>query len=379
MNFRFTEVQEQIIDPVRKFVDEEVWPRAREYDLKGEFPWPQWEKLAKMGYLGLPLPEEHGGRGADHVAYIGVVEELSRGSAALALSYAIHIALVAETILKFGSEEQVGRYVPALARGEKMGAFALTEPGAGTDAAAQKTRALRDGDHYVLNGEKCFITGGALADVFIVTAVTDPSAGSRGISAFIVEKGLPGFEVGEAFNKMGLRASVTNRLYFKDCRVPAENLLGQEGQGFKMAMAALDGGRIGIAAQAVGIARAALDLALDYAKRRQQFGKPLASFQAIQWMLAEMAAAVEAARLLTYRAAAAADEGVRFSREAAMAKLVASDTAVAVTRKAVQILGGYGYMVEYDVERLYRDAKITEIYEGTSEVQKMVIAASLLR
>jgi butyryl-CoA dehydrogenase len=306
------------------------------------------------------------------------IEELAKACASTAIILAVQNSLVCAGIEKFGNEDQKQKYLRPLARGEKMGAFALTEPGAGCDAAAQATTAVRDDDHYVINGTKHFITNGGFADVLIVLAMTDKAQKSRGISAFIVEKGFPGFSVGKEEHKMGIRASNTCELVFTDMRVPAANLMGAEGQGFRIALAVLDGGRIGVAAQAVGIAQAALDAAVKYSKERMQFGKPICEFQAIQWMLADMGTHIEAARLLTYNAALKKQAGERFSKEASMAKLFASETAVWVVDRSMQIHGGYGYMTEYPIERYYRDAKITEIYEGTSEVQRMVISRALL-
>lgn len=366
-------------DKVRSFVEKEVVPLARHGDRTGEFPWANWERLKEMGLLGLLAPVEYGGQGRDSLSYATVVEEISRGCAALGVSYSVHASLVCRTIMRVGTGEQKEKYLRRLASGDSIGAFALTEPGAGTDPSSLETAAVRDGDTYSLTGTKCLITNGEIADVFIVFAMTDRSKGHRGISAFLVEKGTPGFAVGKRFDKMGIRASVTNELLFSACRVPAANLLGAEGDGFKIAMATLDGGRIGIGAQAVGIAQAAFEAAVGYAKERRQFGQPISSFQAIQWMVAEMATSIEAARLLVYRAAALADRDVRFSKEAAMAKLFASDTAVSVTRKAVQVFGGHGYITDNPVERYYRDAKITEIYEGTSEAQKMVVAGAIFK
>lgn len=364
---------------VREFAEKEVAPGASERDSTGEFPWEIVKKMARYNMLGIPFPEEYGGAGADTLSYIITVEELARVCAATAVIVSAHTSLCAHPIYQFGTEEQKQRFLVPLAQGNRLGAFALTEPNAGTDAASIRTTATRQGDSYILNGNKIFITNGGVADIYIVLAKTDPSKGARGITAFIVEKGTPGFSFGKKEDKLGIRASSTTELIFQNCRIPVENRLGEEGEGFKIAMQTLDGGRIGIAAQAVGIAQACLDACLRYAKEREQFGKPIGSFQAIQWMLADMATQVEAARLLTYRAAWLKDNKQPFSKEAAMAKLYASEVAMQQAIKAVQIHGGYGYMKDYPVERFFRDAKITEIYEGTSEVQRMVIASHLLR
>jgi butyryl-CoA dehydrogenase len=335
--------------------------------------------MAELGFLGLTAPEEYGGAGMDTVSYCIAIEEISKACAATAIVMAVQNSLVNYILLKFGTDEQKDKYLRPLATGQKIGAFALTEPGAGTDAAAQQTTAVLQGDHYVINGTKHFITNGGFADIVLLFAMTDKSKGHRGISCFIVEKGTPGFSTGKHEHKMGIRASDTCELIFEDCKVPVANRLGQEGEGFKIAMMALDAGRIGVGAQAVGIAQAALEKAIAHAKTRVQFGQPIAQFQAIQFMLADMATQIEAARLLVYNAALKKDAGERFSKEASMAKLFASEVAGFVTTKAVQIHGGYGYMKEYPVERYFRDAKITEIYEGTSEVQRMVIASNLLK
>ncbi|SMB99223.1 butyryl-CoA dehydrogenase [Thermanaeromonas toyohensis ToBE] len=379
MDLNLTKSQRMIRQIVREFAEKEVAPGAAERDNTGEFPWEIVKKMARYNMLGIPFPEEYGGAGADTLSYIITVEELARVCAATAVIVSAHTSLCAHPIYQFGTEEQKQRFLVPLAQGEKLGAFALTEPNAGTDAASLRTTAIRQGDSYVLNGNKIFITNGGVADIYIVLAKTDPSKGSRGITAFIVEKGIPGFSFGKKEDKLGIRASSTTELIFQNCHIPAENRLGEEGEGFKIAMQTLDGGRIGIAAQALGIAQACLDTCLRYAKEREQFGKPIGSFQAIQWMLADMATQIEAARLLTYRAAWLKDNKQPFSKEAAMAKLYASEVAMQQAVKAVQIHGGYGYMKDYPVERFFRDAKITEIYEGTSEVQRMVIASHLLR
>lgn len=379
MNFELSEEQLLIQGMVKEFAASDVAPIAAEIDRDHRFPEESIPKLAKLNLLGVPYPEEFGGAGADTVSYMIVLEELARVCASTATIVGGHTSLGTWPIFEFGTSAQKEKYVTNLASGSMLGAFAITEPGAGTDAAAGKTTAVVDGDEYVLNGSKIFITNGGYADVYIVTAMTDPAAGTRGISAFIVEKGAPGFSVGEKEHKMGIKASSTTPLYFSDCRIPKDALLGKEGKGFNIAMATLDGGRIGIAAQAVGIAQGALDASIAYAKERVQFGKPLAALQAIQWMIADMATDIDAARLLVYRAAWNKDHGLPYGTAASMAKLFASETSTRVADRAIQIHGGYGYTESYPVERAYRDAKITELYEGTSEVQRMVIAGSLLR
>jgi butyryl-CoA dehydrogenase len=379
MNFELSEEQLLIRGMVKEFAASEVAPIAAEIDRNHRFPEESIPKLAKLNLLGVPYPEEFGGAGADNVSYVLVIEELARVCASTAAIVSGHTSLATWPIFEFGTSAQKEKYVTNLASGSMLGAFAITEPGAGTDAAAGKATAVVDGDEYVLNGSKIFITNGGYADVYIVTAMTDLAAGTRGISAFIVEKGAPGFSVGEKEHKMGIKASSTTPLYFSDCRIPKDALLGKEGKGFNIAMAALDGGRIGIAAQALGIAQGALDASIAYAKERVQFGKPLAALQAIQWMIADMATDIDAARLLVYRAAWKKDQGLPYGTAASMAKLFASETSTRVADRAIQIHGGYGYTESYPVERAYRDAKITELYEGTSEVQRMVIAGSILR
>ncbi|QNB46741.1 acyl-CoA dehydrogenase [Thermanaerosceptrum fracticalcis] len=379
MNFRLSEEQELIRNMVREFVEEEVKPQAADNDRNHRFPTELVARMKELNLLGIPFPEEWGGAGADTLSFAMVVEELSRGCASTGVIVSTHVGLGCQPIYEFGTEAQKEKYLKPLASGEKLGAFCLTEPSAGTDAAAQKTTAVLSGDHYILNGSKIFITNGGQADIYIVMAMTDQSKGTKGISAFIVEKEFPGFQVGQIEDKLGIRASQTAEIIFNNCKVPKENLLGKEGEGFKVAMKALDVGRVGIAAQALGIAQACLDAAVNYAKERQQFGKPIASFQAIQWMIADMATQIQAARHLVYNAAWLKDQGEPFSKEAAMAKLFASETAMQVSIKAIQIHGGYGFTTHYPVERFMRDAKITEIYEGTSEVQRMVIAGQVLR
>ncbi|MBN1280053.1 MAG: acyl-CoA dehydrogenase [Candidatus Thermoplasmatota archaeon] len=378
MKLELNEQQKMIRNMVREFAEKEIAPIAAELDKKGEYPTKTLEKMAKLGLLGIIIPTEYGGAGLDVVTYATVIEEISRKCASTGVITSVHNSLVAWPIMKYGTEEQKKKYLPRLATGEKIGAFAGTEPNAGSDLGGMQTTAVLKGNKYVINGDKTFITSGPKAGILIVFAVTDKSAASKGISAFIVENTMKGFKVGSIFDKMGINANLVSELIFEDMEVPKENLLGKEGDGFKIALSTLDGGRIGIAAQAVGIAQAALDESITYAKQREQFGKPIAKFQAIQWMIADMATRIQAARFLVYNAAFVKDKGERFSKEAAMAKLYASETAMDAVIKAVQIHGGYGYTKEYTVERLFRDAKITEIYEGTSEVQRMVIAANLL-
>mgnify|MGYP000928641828 CR=1 FL=1 len=379
MNFTLTKEQEMVRNVMREFAENEVKPIAAEIDETERFPRETVDKMAKYHMLGIPFPEELGGAGGDEVAYAIAVEELSKVCATTGVILSAHTSLGSWPIYKYGTDEQKQKYLVPLAKGEKLGAFGLTEPNAGTDAAGQQTAAVLDGDHYVLNGSKIFITNGGQADVYIIFAMTDKSKGTRGISAFIVEKDFPGFSIGKIEDKMGIRASSTAELIFQDCIVPKENLLGEIGKGFKVAMSTLDGGRIGIAAQALGIAQGALDETTKYLKERQQFGKPLAKFQGLQWMVADMATEIEATRLLVYRAAFNKANGLPYNEEAAMAKLYAANTAMDVTTKCVQLHGGYGYTKDYPLERMMRDAKITEIYEGTSQVQQMVIAGHLLK
>ncbi len=370
--------QKMIRNMVRDFAEKEIEPVAAELDEKEEYPHDILKKMAKLGLLGILIPTEYGGAGLDTISYAIVIEEISKKCASTGVITSVHNSLVSDPIMKYGTEEQKKKYLPLLAKGEHIGAFSGTEANAGTDLGAMETTAVLDGDHYVINGSKMFITSGSEAGIHIVFAVTDKPAGYKGISAFIVESDTEGFEVGSIFEKMGIHASLTSELIFEDMRVPKENLLGEEGQGFKIALGTLDGGRIGIAAQAVGIAQRALEESIEYSQQRQQFGRPISKFQAIQWKIADMAISVEASRLLLHKAAFAKDQGGRFSKEAAMAKLFASEAAVKAALEGVQIHGGYGYTKEYTIERLFRDAKITEIYEGTSEAQRMVIAKSLL-
>jgi len=379
MDFELTDEQELIREAVREFADTELAPIAAEVDRDHRFPAELIPKLADLNLMGMPYPEKMGGAGADYLSYVIAIEELSRACATTSVIVSAHSSLATWPIYKFGTPAQQDKYLPEMTSGRRLGAFALTEPGAGTDAGAGTTTAVLKGDEYVLNGSKIFISNAPYAEIYIVFAKTDPSVGTRGMSAFIVERDTPGFSVGEAEHKLGIRGSSTPPLYFSDCHIPADALLGGEGDGFKVAMQTLDGGRIGIAAQALGIAQAALDASVSYAKERVQFGKPIATLQAIQWMIADMATEIDAARLLVYRAASCVDNQRPYSTEGAMAKLFASETATRVAGKAIQIHGGYGYTESYPVERNWRDAKITEIYEGTSEVQRMVIARSCLR
>ena len=367
----------------KEFAENEVKPLAQEVDETEVFPRATVEKMAKYGFLGIPVPKEYGGQGCDALTYAMCVEELAKVCGTTAVIVSAHTSLCIDPILTYGTEEQKRKYVPDLAQGKKLGAFGLTEPGAGTDAQGQQTKAFLDGDEWVLNGSKCFITNGKEADVYIIIAVTGVvekrGRKSKEISAFIVEKGTPGFEFGTKEKKMGIRGSSTYELIFTDCRIPKENLLGQKGKGFAIAMHTLDGGRIGIAAQALGIAEGALDRTISYVKERKQFGRTIGQFQNTQFQLADMATKVEAAKMLVYKAAMAKQTQKVYSVEAAQAKLYAAEVAMEVTTKAVQLHGGYGFIREYEVERMMRDAKITEIYEGTSEVQRMVISGSLLK
>lgn len=379
MQFELTEEQKMLQKMVREFAEKEVAPGAAERDEKEEFSRELADAMGEMGLTGICFPESYGGAGSDVLSYIVAVEELSRVDDGVGVTLSATVSLCAWPIFKYGTEEQKQKYLRPLVEGTKLGAFGLTEPNAGTDAASQQTVAVPVGDHYILNGSKIFITNGGEAETYVIFAMTDKSKGVKGISAFILEKGMPGFTFGKKEHKMGIHSSQTMELIFQDVKVPKENLLGKEGEGFKIAMTTLDGGRIGIAAQALGIAQAALDHAIKYSKERIQFGKPIASNQAISFMLADMATKVDAARLLVYRAAYLKDKGLPYSKEAAMAKMYASDIAMEVTTDAVQIFGGYGYSREYPVERLMRNAKITQIYEGTNQVQRMVVAGAILR
>jgi alkylation response protein AidB-like acyl-CoA dehydrogenase len=379
MDFELTEDQRLFRNMVRDFAQNEIAPRAAEVDETGEFPWRNFRQLGELGILGIPYPEKYGGSGGDTVSYAIAVEEISRACGSTGITFAAQTSLACGPLYYFGSEAQKQKYLAPLAGGEKVGGFGLTEPEAGSDAGGTQTRAARDGDAWVVNGRKTFCTNGSVADVIVFTARTDPAAGgSRGISSFIVEAGTPGFRPGRDEDKMGLKGSVTSELIFEDCRIPTENLLGTEGEGFKQFLATLDGGRISIGAMALGLAQAALDRAVPYAQERHQFGRPIGSFQAIQWMLADMATEIDAARLMIYRAAWMCDRGLKTTKESAMAKLFASEVVERAAFKAIQIHGGYGYTRDYEVERIYRDQRLCTIGEGTSEIQRLVIARELL-
>lgn len=364
---------------IKEFAENEVKPLAAEIDEQERFPVETVEKMAKIGIMGIPIPKKYGGAGGDNLMYSIAVEELSAACATTGVVVSAHTSLCAAPILEHGTEEQKMKYLPKLASGEWVGAFGLTEPNAGTDAAGQQTTAVEDGDNYILNGSKIFITNAEYGHVYVVMAMTDKSQGTRGITAFIVEKDTPGFSIGKKEKKMGIRGSATCELIFENCVIPKENMLGKIGKGFGIAMKTLDGGRIGIAAQALGIAQGAIDATVGYVKERKQFGRPISGFQNTQFQLADMNTKTEAARMLVRKAAFKKDQKVPYSVDAAMAKLYAAETAMEVTNKAVQLHGGYGYTREYPVERMMRDAKITEIYEGTSEVQRMVISANMLK
>ncbi|QOY37269.1 acyl-CoA dehydrogenase [Anaerobacillus isosaccharinicus] len=379
MELRFTEEQEMMRKMVRDFAQEQIAPMVAEMEETDRFPKEIIKQMGDLGLLGIPISEEYGGSDMDFTSYIIAIHELSKVSATVGVILSVHTSVGTNPILYFGTEEQKQKYVPKLATGEYLGAFAITEPGAGSDAASIRTSAVKDGDHYVINGSKIFITNAGEADTYIVSAKTDPSAGVKGISVFIVEKDTPGFSVGKKEHKMGLHGSNTCELIFEDVRVPVSNLLGEEGEGFKILMSNLDVGRIGIAAQSLGIAEAALESAIGYAKERQQFGKPIGMQQGLGFKLADMATKVEAAKLLVYRAAALRQKGLPCGQEASMAKLFASRAAMEVATEAIQVFGGYGYTKDYPVERYFRDAKICEIYEGTSEIQRIVISKHLLR
>lgn len=379
MNFQLTEEQEMLRKMVRDFAEKEVKPTAAERDEEERFDRGIFDKLGELGLTGIPWPEEYGGIEADYVSYCIAVEELSRVCASTGVTLSAHLSLASWPIYKYGNEDQKQNFLQRLATGEALGAYALSEPGAGSDVAAMKMTAKRDGEDYILNGNKVWITNGEAADIYIVFAKTDPAAKHKGISAFIVEKGSAGFSFGKKEKKLGIRSSPTTELIFENCRISKENLLGEEGEGFKIAMTTLDGGRNGIAAQAVGIAQGALDAAIEYAKEREQFGKPIAHNQAISFKLADMATEIEAARLLTYQAAWLEGAGKPYGKQSAMSKLFAGDAAMRITTEAVQIFGGYGYTKDYPVERYMRDAKIAQIYEGTQEVQRLVIGRMLTK
>jgi butyryl-CoA dehydrogenase len=381
MYFQLTEEQNLIRATVRSFAENELAPSAAERDENERFDRAlMFDKVAELGLAGIVFPEEYGGAGADYLSYAIAVEELSRVCASTGVTLSAHLSLGANPVWLFGTEEQKQTFLTPMAEGTKLGAFGLTETGAGSDAGGTKTFAVRDGDEWVLNGNKIFITNGGDAETYIVFARTDKNAEKHhGISAFIIDKGTPGFDFGKKEKKMGIRSSPTCELVFENCRIPADRLLGKEGEGFKIAMKTLDGGRVGIAAQALGIAQGAYEAALKYARERKQFEQPIASFQAVQFLLADMALRIEASRLLVYQSAWRASAGLSYGKESAMAKLSASETAMWVTTKAVQVHGGYGYTRDFPVERMMRDAKITEIYEGTSEVQRVVIGAAVTR
>jgi len=378
MDFEPTEEQRMFRRMVREFAEREIAPRASEIDEMDEFPWDIFHRMGELGVYGLPFPEEYSGSDAGYTCLVIALEEIARVSGSMAITLDAQISLCSEPIYLFGNEEQKQKYLVPLARGEKVGCFGLTEPQAGSDAGATRTRAVRDGDEWVINGQKIFITNGSIADVIVITASTDPEKGTRGISAFIVEKDTPGYQPGRDEDKMGLRGSVTSELFFENCRVPAENLLGKENEGFKQFLVTLDAGRVAIAAMAVGLAQGAFERAVAYAQEREQFGQPIAKFQAVQWMIAEMSTEIEAARLMVHRAAWLREQGKRFTKEAAMAKLFASEVSERVCCKAIQIHGGYGYVREYEVERMYRDQRLCAIGEGTNEIQRLVIARQIL-
>jgi butyryl-CoA dehydrogenase len=379
MVFDLTEEQRMIQETTRSFALKEVLPKAAELDESGRYPGELVQQMAELGLLGVAVPEEYGGAGMDTVCYAIAIEEIARACASTAVIMSVNNSLVCDPLLKFGTEEQKKKHLLPLASGRKLGCFGLTEPGAGSDAGSQKTTAVRNGDHYLVNGTKNFITNAPEADICILFAMTEKEKKHKGISTFILDMKLEGVTIGKHEKKMGIKASPTSSVILEDVRIPVGDRLGNEGDGFKIAMAALDGGRIGIAAQAIGIARASLEDALAYAKERKQFGQPIAEFQAIQWMLADMATEIDAARLLAYRAAWLKDLKVRHSKESAMAKLYASEAAMRAGVKGIQIHGGYGYIKEYPAERHFRDAKITEIYEGTSEIQRLIISSALLK
>lgn len=379
MDFTLTKEQELVVQMVREFTEKEYAPITAECDATGVFPIDAFKKLGKYGVVGLPFPKEYGGSGGDYLSYILAVEEISKECGSTGISFSVHTSLCAGAIYKYANEEQKKKYLPDLASGRKIGSFGLTEPSAGTDAAGAQTVAVKEGDHYVLNGQKCFITNSPIADTFVIFAKTDRHAGVKGISAFIVEKDFPGISIGKIEDKMGIRASQVGEIIFEDCIVPAENLMGKEGQGFKIAMGTLDGGRIGVAAQGLGIAEGAFNVVKEYMKERKQFGKSLSKFQGLQWMMADMDLKIEQARHLVYKAAMDKELNKPYGVSAARAKLAATDAAMSITTDAIQLMGGYGFMKDYPLERMMRDAKITQIYEGTNQVMKMVIAGNIFR
>lgn len=379
MDFLLNEEERMMQEMAKNFAEKEVKPLAAKLDETGEFPVNLVKKMGELGLMGVAIPEEYGGAAMNYVCYVIAIEEIARYCGSTAVIMSVNNSLVCAPLLKFGTEEQKKKFLEPLASGKKLGCFGLTEPNAGSDAGGMQTTAVKDGDSYILNGSKIFITNATNADTAVVFASTDKSQKTKGISCFVVEKGTPGFSIGKVEHKLGINASGTAELVFQDLRIPAANLIGKEGEGFKIAMYTLDCGRIGIAAQAVGIARGGLEESIKFAKERVQFGKPIAEFQAIQWMIADMAVEIDAARLLTRRAAFLKDSNLPFSKESAMSKVYSSEAAMRAATKAVQIHGGYGYSKEYPVERFFRDAKITEIYEGTSEIQRLVIAANILK
>ena len=379
MDFELTEEQRMVRDTTRSFAEKELKPVASRLDHDSKYPHEQLKKLGAMGLMGVFVPAEFDGGGMDRVSYVAALEEVSKVWASLGVIMSVNNSLACGPILRFGTETQKQRFLPRLARGEWLGCYALTEPGAGSDAASIQTQAKRVGDNYVLNGNKVFTTNGSRANLAIVYAVTDPGSGKNGISAFLVERNTPGYLVDKIEDKLGLNSSETATLRFEDCQVPQENLLGHEGEGFRIALETLDGGRIGIAAQALGIAQGCIEASLAYSRERKQFSQPIVNFQAIQWMLADMATEIDAARLLTHRAAWMQQQGKSVTREAAMAKLFASEASNRAAYKAIQIFGGYGYIKDFVVERFFRDARVTTLYEGTSEIQRLIIARQLLR
>ena len=379
MEFTYSREQQMVKKMLKEFAETEIAPISEEIDEKAEYPYETVAKLGELGVMGMPFPQEYGGAGTDYLTYIMAVEELSKVDASHGVIVQTHNALCCWPIFTYGTEEQKRKYLPDLLSGKKLGAFGLTEPNAGTDAAMQQTTAKDMGDHWLLNGPKIFISGGGIADVYVIMAMTDKSKGNKGISSFIVEKGTPGFSRGKKENKMGIRGSIAAELVFEDCKIPKENLLGQEGKGFKTAMSSLDVGRLGIAAQALGIAQGAFDQTVEYMKQRKQFGRSLNKFQALAFEMAEMKTKIDGARFILYNACNTRDRGLNSTVEAAQAKLACSEVASYVVDKAVQFHGGYGYIKDYPVERMYRDQKITEIYEGTSEVMKMVISGSIFK
>lgn len=379
MDFNLTEQQQLIQKTAREFAQNELLPNVIERDETSTFPVDAYKKLGKMGFIGLPYPKEYGGQGGDYLSYVIAVEEISKVDASMGISYSVSTSLCSGGIINAASEEQKKKYLPKVLSGESFGSFGLTEHNAGSDAAGVATVAVKDGDSYILNGSKCFITNGPISDVFLVFASTNPEMKTKGLSAFIVEKSFAGFSVGKVENKMGIRSAQVSELVFTDCKVPAENLVGKEGDGFKIAMKALDGGRIGVAAQGLGIAEGAFDIAKDYLMKRNQFGKPICKQQNLAFKMAELEVEIEQAKYILYRAALEKQAGNSYSVPAAKAKLVCTNAAMHVTTEAVQMLGGNGYMKDYHVERMMRDAKITQIYEGTNEIQKLVISGAMFR